>query len=82
MYEKKQKMFTNYNPNKKVETVSDVEKYPFKACPDRGITEETCKRFGIKAGLSEKMVRQLKLTISLPTTKRVKWLGTRSRILL
>ena len=47
MYEKKQKMFTNYNPNKKVETVADVDKYPFKACPDRGITEETCKRFEI-----------------------------------
>ena len=54
MYEKKQKVFTSYNPNKKAESVSDVEKYPFKACQERGISEETCKRFGIRAGLSEK----------------------------
>lgn len=54
MYEKKQKVFTSFNPNKKVESVSDVEKYPFKACQERGISEETCKRFGVKAGVSEK----------------------------
>lgn len=54
MYEKKQKVFASHNPNKKVESVDDVQKYPFKAFPERGISEDTCKRFGVKAGLSEK----------------------------
>lgn len=54
MYEKKAKLIRVVNPNKKEETVADVEKYPFKACPDRGISKETCERFGVRAGLSEK----------------------------
>jgi hypothetical protein len=35
------------------EKVEEVLKYPFKACLERGITKETCERFGIRAGLSE-----------------------------
>lgn len=54
MYEKKTKVFSKMNPTKKIETVADVEKYPFKAFPERGISEETMKRFGVRAGLSEK----------------------------
>lgn len=42
---------SQYEPK---ETVADVEKYPFLPVPDRKITKETCERFGIRAGLSEK----------------------------
>ena len=35
------------------ETVEDIQKYPFQDAPERGITKATCKRFGIRAGLSE-----------------------------
>jgi len=54
MYDKKQKVFMNTNPNKKVETVADVQKYPFKDFPERGIRKEVCEKFGVRAGLSEK----------------------------
>lgn len=54
MYDKKQKTFKVVNPNRKEETVADVQKFPFKAFPERGISKETCERFGVRAGLSEK----------------------------
>lgn len=54
MYDKKQKTFNVVNPNRKEETVADVEKFPYKAFPERGISKETCERFGVRAGLSEK----------------------------
>lgn len=54
MYDKKQKVFSVSNPNRKQETVDDVQKYPFKDFPERGISKETCERFGVRAGLSEK----------------------------
>ena len=54
MYDKKQKTFNVVNPNRKEETIADVEKFPYKAFPDRGISKETCERFGVRAGLSEK----------------------------
>lgn len=54
MYDKKQKTFKVINPNRKEETVADVQKFPFKAFPERGISKETCERFGVRAGLSEK----------------------------
>jgi hypothetical protein len=54
MYDKKQKTFKVVNPNRKEETVADVQKFPFKSFPERGISKETCERFGVRAGLSEK----------------------------
>ncbi len=54
MYDKKQKTFKVVNPNRKEETVADVQKFPFKAFLERGISKETCERFGVRAGLSEK----------------------------
>lgn len=36
------------------ETVEDVLSYPFADAEDRGIRKETCKRYGIRAGLSER----------------------------
>lgn len=54
MYDKKQKTFNVVNPNRKEETVADVDKFPYKAFPERGISKETCERFGVRAGLSEK----------------------------
>jgi hypothetical protein len=36
------------------ETVKEVLTYPFVDAKDRGVTKETCERFGIRAGLSEK----------------------------
>lgn len=54
MYDKKQKTFNVVNPNRKEETVADVEKFPYKAFLERGISKETCERFGVRAGLSEK----------------------------
>ena len=54
MYDKKQKTFNVVNPNRKEETVADVEKFLYKAFPERGISKETCERFGVRAGLSEK----------------------------
>lgn len=36
------------------ETVEDVLSYPFADVEDRGIRKETCKRYGIRAGLSER----------------------------
>ncbi len=36
------------------ETVEDVLSYPFADVEDRGIRQETCKRYGIRAGLSER----------------------------
>jgi KaiC/GvpD/RAD55 family RecA-like ATPase len=39
--------------NTSKEKVEDIAKYPFKACKERGISKETCERFGIRAGLSE-----------------------------
>ena len=35
------------------EKIEDILQYPFKAAPERGITKDTCERFGIRAGLSE-----------------------------
>ena len=35
------------------ETVDEVQKFPFIAATDRGISKATCKKFGIRAGLSE-----------------------------
>lgn len=36
------------------ETVKEVLKYPFVEAKDRKVSKETCERFGIRAGLSEK----------------------------
>lgn len=36
------------------EKVEDVLKYPFVEAKERGVRKETCERFGIRAGLSEK----------------------------
>jgi archaellum biogenesis ATPase FlaH len=36
------------------ETVQDVLKYPFVHAKDRNVSKETCERFGVRAGLSEK----------------------------
>ncbi len=35
------------------ETVKEVQEYPFKDYPERGITKQTCEKFGVRAGLSE-----------------------------
>lgn len=35
------------------EKIEDVLKYPFKEATERGISKDTCERFGIRAGLSE-----------------------------
>jgi len=35
------------------ETVKEVEKYPFRDIPQRGITKETCQKFGVRVALSE-----------------------------
>lgn len=35
------------------EKVEDILKYLFKANTERGISDATCKRYGIRAGLSE-----------------------------
>jgi len=35
------------------ETLKDVEGYPFKDLPERGLRKETLQRFGVKVGLSE-----------------------------
>ena len=34
------------------ETLKDVEQYPFKDIPERGIRRETCERFGVRASVS------------------------------
>ena len=36
------------------ETVKEISKYPFVEAKDRKVTKETCEKFGIRAGLSEK----------------------------
>lgn len=36
------------------ETVQDILKFPFVDATDRGITKQTCEKFGIRAALSEK----------------------------
>ena len=36
------------------ETVQEIEKFPFVAYPERGISKATCERYGVRAGLSEK----------------------------
>lgn len=36
------------------ETKADVEKYPIKAIPERGISAATCELLGIKSGVSER----------------------------
>ena len=36
------------------ETVKDVLEYPFVNAKERGISKETCERYGVRAGLSEK----------------------------
>lgn len=41
----------NFSFNK--EKLEDVLKYPFVAAEDRGVRKETCKKFGIRAALSE-----------------------------
>lgn len=42
----------DYVENK--ETVKEISTYPIVAAKDRNITKETCEKFGIRAGLSEK----------------------------
>ena len=44
------KMTKNNTYNK--ETVEEVKNYPIRAIEERGITEETCRRLGIRTGLS------------------------------
>jgi hypothetical protein len=44
---------TEFMENTSKEKVEDISKYPFLACKERGITKETCERFGIRAGLSQ-----------------------------
>lgn len=40
--------------NKPEETVQDILKYPIMAITERGLTKETCEKFGVRTGLSEK----------------------------
>lgn len=35
------------------EKVEDILKYPFMECKERGISKETCEKFGVRAGLSQ-----------------------------
>ena len=41
------------NTMKERESVEDVQTYPFVANLERKISSETCKRFGVRASLSE-----------------------------
>ena len=35
------------------ETLEDIQKYGFHACEERKIRKETCKKFGVRASVSE-----------------------------
>ena len=50
---RKGKMKETYERNER-ETVEEILKLDFHACEERGIRKETCKKFGIRAALSEK----------------------------
>jgi len=50
---RKGKMKETYERNER-ETVEEVLKLGFHSCEERGIRKETCKKFGIRAALSEK----------------------------
>lgn len=50
-FKKKGKVYEMETSTK--ETVAEVEKYPFVAAEDRNIRKEICKKFGVRAALSE-----------------------------
>lgn len=53
MYEKGNNPMAEKQEYTPRETVKDVEAYPFKDVPHRGITQATCKKFGVRVAVSE-----------------------------
>lgn len=52
-YEKKFKEYENVSEYTPKETKAEVDKYPIKAIPERGISKATCELLGIRSGVSE-----------------------------
>lgn len=51
-YERKQKRMTNSEKFEPKEKMKDIEGFPIRAIPERGISKETCERFGVRVALS------------------------------
>ena len=62
------------------ETIKDVLEYPIAVMPERKITKETCKKFGVRMAISEEDGKTPVVTISLTMTVRESCLDIRSAI--
>jgi hypothetical protein len=51
------------------ETVEEIQAYPIRAIPERGIAKETCEHFGVRVALSEKDGKTIE-AIYFPYTKK------------
>lgn len=51
-YEKRFKEYKNMSGYEPKETKAEVDKYPIKAIPERGLTKETCELLGVRSGVS------------------------------
>jgi len=52
-YERKEKKMTNTTRYEPKETLKDIAGFPFMDIPSRGITKETCEKFGVRAAVSQ-----------------------------
>jgi archaellum biogenesis ATPase FlaH len=73
MYKTGEKLIKNM-----LETVEDVNSYPILAIEERGLTEETCKRFGVRTALSEQDGKT-PIAHYFPYTKKGKIVGYKKR---
>lgn len=73
-----------YNPETRevvkntVETVEEVSLYPIRAIPERGLTKETCERFGVRVALDGKDGRTIQ-AIYYPYTRKGKVVGYKKK---
>lgn len=52
-YEQGKKYMSEQKEYTPKETIKDIQTYPFRDVPARGIRKKTCERFGVRAGLNE-----------------------------